>query len=136
MRRYFSLSQDKGWTYKKTKISPTTETMTIKVMPMELPSNEHFAAEVVVGTRESVQGADPETIKIRLWRDDKYIISSCLGETSVKLIEDETVLIEMDIKVLTPTLPVTSGAMIDTGRPKKIAPVFKRPYIGQESVNF
>ena len=81
--------------------------MTIKVLPMELPANEHFAAEVVVGTRESVLGANVEIIRIKLWTHGKVVLYSYHGEKNGKWVDDDTILIIMKIDI-----PIREGNSI------------------------
>ena len=56
-------------------LQQTQTRMILKVSPRDLPSKEYLAAEVAIGVRKSVEGADPEVIIITLWRDGEYVRS-------------------------------------------------------------
>ena len=70
------MSNEKGWTYEKTLLKPTQSSMKIAVLPIKLPKSEQFAADVTVGERTSVSGARREIVRISIWRDGLYVISS------------------------------------------------------------
>ena len=98
---YPLMSQLKGWTNSNKQLGPTQTAMKISVMSEELPMEERFAAEVIVGQRTAIPGTRPENVTIRLWRDANYVTSTYgYGSTSVfKVSGEDEFKVEMEIKI-------------------------------------
>ena len=96
--KYPVLSEKNNWTDKKQSISPDQGTVSIQVSAEDLPKEEGFAAEIVVGEIRTSACAASEQVTVKMWLDDKTVHYS-IGhiEDSYKIYEDNHIFIRIPI---------------------------------------
>jgi len=125
---YPYISEAKGWSSAKTKVSSRSSKMHIQVMPKFVPFGFEDATEVKTGVKVNKGETAGGAINAKLWRDEKFIYSQDKNNWIQAAINSESELISMEISQYQDILVLDSDDLVS----KKLGKVLGQFYFEPE----